>query len=72
MSKETIHSLIKTIDTQLNQLEDDSIEIEDAISIYSKTLTLASDLTQKLTDAEQKITILTEKGESLINDLHQL
>ncbi len=69
MSKKTIHSLIQTIEESLDKLEDSSTDIETAISIYSTSLTLASELTKKLTETEQEIKVLTEKGESIINDL---
>ena len=71
MSKKTIHSLIQTIEDSLDTLEDSSTDIETAISIYSNSLTLAAELTKKLTETEQEIKVLTEKGESIINDLQQ-
>ena len=71
MSKKTIHSLIQTIEESLDKLEDSSTDIETAISIYSKSLTLAAELTKKLTETEQEINTLTEKGKSIINDLQQ-
>ena len=71
MSKKTIHSLIQTIEDSLDKLEDSSTDIETAISIYSKSLTLAAELTKKLTETEQEINTLTEKGKSIINDLQQ-
>jgi exonuclease VII small subunit len=69
MSKKNIQSLINSIETQLETLENPSLEIEDAISLYAKTLTSAAELSRSLKKTDQEIVILNEKSKSIIQSL---
>jgi exodeoxyribonuclease VII small subunit len=69
MSKKNIPSLISTIETQLDALENPSLDIESSIAIYSETLSIASELSKKLKQTDQKINVLSEKQRTLLKSL---
>jgi len=65
MSKK-IQTLINEIEKDLDTLEDPDLDIEQAITLYSATLTKAATLSTSLKKAEQDIQVLSEKSDQIL------
>lgn len=56
------------LDATLRKLEDESISLEDALSEFEKGIALVKECREYLENAKQKITLLTEDGETAFDN----
>jgi len=55
---------MKRLEEIVLKLESGSVSVSDAIALYEEGSSLSAELTKLLSDAEQKIELITEKEES--------
>jgi len=63
VEKQSFEKSMERLEQITSMLENDKIDVENAIDLFEEGTRLSKELTKKLTEAEQKITLLSEKAE---------
>ena len=62
VKKEAFEPLLEKLETVVRELESGEKGLEDSLELFEKGLSLAKDLSNRLSEAKQKVEILTKQN----------